>query len=153
MKKRVVIQGVVGMLVMTLVEAILIASIMILPHEEMSEFEYRITLAICVAICILADIIWGVLVRKEVKNIKKMEDTVTSILSEESDTEVIPKENCDDAYVFNFLQNICTFYARIEGENKIHIIGKIQYKGEFIDIRSFRYISFAKFLRQYEVKD
>lgn len=89
-----------------------------------------------------------------IKANKKEHARVTTIvenaLSENAFTVVAASEENEEAYLFDFLEEVCTLYATLKSEDEVQIIAEITVNDQSVR-KEYKVVSFEEFLEKYIV--
>ena len=111
-KRKSLASGIISVVAIDLIIAVVSATAYISSHD------LRLIIVGSAFICI-ADLIAILNVLIIEKEHARVTSIVTNALSENDITEVAPSEENEEAYIFEFLEDICSFYAMLTDEGEV----------------------------------
>ena len=142
-KRKSLASGIISVVAIDLIIAVVSATAYISSHD------LRLIIVGSAFICI-ADLIAILNVLIIEKEHARVTSIVTNALSENDITEVAPSEENEEAYIFEFLEDICSFYAMLTDEGEVKVIGYFQIEDKSEE-KEYKVMSFEEFVKNFVV--
>lgn len=126
---------------------LLIIAIMTIAY--MSNYDVKRIIA-GAALVVIVDVGAALNIQANKKEHAKVEKIVKNALSENTFTVVAASEENKEAYLFDFLEEVCTLYATLKSEDEVQIIAEITVNDQSVR-KEYKVVSFEEFVEQYIV--